>query len=233
MNVTTRPDLPEEETHDFHAFEGFTAPDGAPGQDVSHTHKRGLDAWLGTQKEQPAWQALYDDLLQEQNDRPKEERWDWRKCLYVAWRCLPARLRWPANLAELASFMGLTNTATIRHWKIKDPAIEKRIADLRVRLVDEHVSDLLQAAVDCGIGDGPQGHQDRKMLLEIAGIYRNKQEIAGEINVSSDDERAARLAAILESARAAAEIDRMLAADTAIWRPLAGPQSQAYHSPAG
>ncbi|MBK8772688.1 MAG: hypothetical protein IPM06_19985 [Rhizobiales bacterium] len=202
MNVAIEPDVPEEETHDFHAFAGFTAPGGAPGQDVSHARKRDLDGWLAAHANPPAWLALYDDLLFEQSDRPKEERWDWRKCLYVAWRCLPAKLRWPANLAELASFMGLTNTATIRHWKIKDPTIERRIADLRVRLVDEHVSDLLQAAVDCGIGDGYQGHQDRKMLLEIAGIYRNKQEIAGELNVNSDDERAARLAAIFESARA-------------------------------
>lgn len=159
------------ETHDFHDFhaldggDGFTAPANAPGQAVSRMSKAELDAWIVAQEAPPAWLDLYDELL-------AEGRWDWRKCLYVAWSCLPTRLRWPGTVAELADLMGLRNTATIRHWRRNDETIEKAIRDNRVHLVHDHVGDLLQASIDCAVTDGPQGHQDRKMLLEVAGIYR-------------------------------------------------------------
>lgn len=177
-NVGLTPDdIAKKGTHDFH---GFTAAEAAPGQAASMASKRTLDGWVSEQKEKPGWLALYQELLAEQGTKATSDRWDWRKCLYVAWRCVPARARWPATLDELASFMGLRNTATIRHWRLKDGSIEERIKTLRVQLVDEHVSDLLQAALDCALGD-EKGHQDRKMLLEIAGVYRQKvsQEVGG------------------------------------------------------
>lgn len=177
------------ETHDFHALEGFTAPPNAPGQEISRMSKAELDAWLVQQAQPPAWLNLYDELL-------ADGKWDWRKCLYVAWSCLPARLRWPATVAELADLMGLKNTATIRHWRRNDRTIEQEIRERRVGLVHDHVGELLQAAIDCAVGDGPQGHQDRKMLLEVAGIYRpQKQQIdhtggdAAEISIKVVDYR--------------------------------------------
>lgn len=176
-------DASPNETHDFH---GFTAPPTAPGQGDSIASKAALDAWVDAQAKETetgraVWLPLYQELIDEQADKPKTERWDWRKCLYVAWRCAPATLRWPVTVDELARFLGLRNTATIRHWRQKDPTIEQRIADLRVYLVDRHVSDLLFASIDCALHQAEKGHQDRKMLLEIAGVYKPKvsQEITG------------------------------------------------------
>ncbi len=176
-------DAASNETHDFH---GFTAPADAPGQAASIASKAAFDAWVEAQAKETepgraVWMPLYQELLDEQAGKAKEERWDWRKCLYVAWRCAPATLRWPATVDELARFMGLRNTATIRHWRLKDPTIEQRIADLRVYLVDRHVSDLLFASIDCALHQAEKGFQDRKMLLEIANVYKPKttQEITG------------------------------------------------------
>lgn len=173
--------------------------------------KTALDDWLGQQGERPIWLALYQEVLAEQGVKPTGERWDWRKCLYVAWRCAPAKARWPATLDELASFMGLRNTATIRHWRLKDSRIEERIKTLRVALVDEHVSDLIAASIDCALNDAEKGHQDRKMLLEIAGIYKPRQisQVEGgdkplivKDDSLDDEQRAERIAAILDRARA-------------------------------
>lgn len=176
-------DAAPNETHDFH---GFTAPPDAPGQAASVASKTALDAWAEEQAKETepgraVWMPLYQELLDEQTGKPQSARWDWRKCLYVAWRCAPATLRWPLTVDELARFMGLRNTATIRHWRLKDPTIEQRIADLRVYLVDRHVSDLLFASLDCALHQAEKGFQDRKMLLEIANVYKPKttQEITG------------------------------------------------------
>ncbi len=170
----------QKETHDFH---GFTAPDNAPGQVESVAAKSDLDQWIAERIEaKPVWMALYLELMDEQGSKPAKERWDWRKCLYVAWRCAPSTLRWPTTLEELAAFMGLRNTATIRHWRLKDPNLEQTIASLRVRLVDQHVSDLLQASINCALNDAEKGFSDRKLLLEIAGVYKAKsvQEVTGK-----------------------------------------------------
>ena len=167
------------ETHDFHALsegDGFTVSANVPGQAVSRMSKAELDAWIVGQESPPAWLNLYDELL-------ADGKWDWRKCLYVAWSCLPTRLRWPGTVAELADLMGLKNTATIRHWRRNDQTIEQEIRERRVGLVHDHVGELLQAAIDCAVGDGKDGHQDRKMLLEVAGIYRPpKQQVESTSN---------------------------------------------------
>lgn len=171
------------ETHDFH---GFTAPSGAPGQAASLASKAALDGWIAGQGgAKPIWLALYQEVMAEQGAKAVEERWDWRKCLYVAWRCAPAKTRWPQTLDELASFMGLRNTATIRHWRLKDARIEERIKTLRVQLVDEHVSDLINASLNCALNDAEKGHQDRKMLLEIAGVYKPKAQ--ADVSVTNTD----------------------------------------------
>lgn len=165
---------------DTRDFSGFTAPWALPGQDVSRASKAALDIWLESLAERPPWYGRYVELMHER-DEAGRARWDWRKALYIAWAALPARLRTPATITELADLLGLNNTGSIRHWRAKDPEIDRRIAEVRVRLVGDAVSDLLQASIDNGLNGGPQGHPDRKMLLEIAGVYRPKQtqEISG------------------------------------------------------
>jgi hypothetical protein len=199
--------VPEGETHDFHAFEGFTAPPTLPGQDVSRERKAILDAWLRTLPEPPAWQSLYEDLLAERTaDRKTRPRWDWRKALYIAWSCVPRSQRWPKSLAGLADLMGLTDTATIRHWRQKDFEIDRRIRELPAQLVSNHVADILDAALFTALRQDEKGFQDRKLLLEIANVYkpRQVQELTGgdkpvELKTElTDEELADRFAILLE-----------------------------------
>lgn len=154
-------------------FSGFTAPSAVPGQGVSRMKKGEVDRFLDDQAEAPAWRDHYFQLLAEQGGRAQDERWDWRKCLWVAWMALPRAKRWPATKRELADFLGVT-PRSMRGWAENDPLLMERVRDLRVAMVDEHVGDVIQAAVECATMDGAQGHQDRKMLLEIAGVYRPK-----------------------------------------------------------
>lgn len=162
--------MPGNENSDF---SGFTAPAAVPGQGVSRVKKSELDRFLDGHPEPPRWGDHYRQLLAEQAERPADERWDWRKCLWVAWMALPKKHRWPENKSALADFMGVT-PRSMRAWAEKDPLMVERVRDLRVAMVDEHVADVIEAAVTCATEDGPQGHQDRKMLLEIANIYRPK-----------------------------------------------------------
>jgi hypothetical protein len=159
---------------------GFTAPASAPGQAESHAAKAALDAWLATLEVVPAWHSLYADLLLElkpgkRRVSPNNMRWDWRKALFIAWSCLPARKRSPATLKELADLMGLTDPSTIRHWRAKDPEIDERIRALPVQLVTEHIADLLDAALAVALEREEKGFQDRKLLLEMAGAYKPRQ----------------------------------------------------------
>jgi hypothetical protein len=195
----------ESETHDFHAFEGFTAPPAAPGQDLSRERKAALDVWLRTLPQPPDWQVLYDDLLAERTDKGRP-RWDWRKALFIAWSCAPSSKRYPKKLAGLADMMGLTDTATIRHWRQKDPEIDRRIRELPAQLVANHVTDILDAALFSALRLDEKGFQDRKLLLEIANVYkpRQVQELTGgekpvELKTElSDEELSDRFAVLLE-----------------------------------
>jgi hypothetical protein len=173
---------------------GFTAPENAPGQAASRASKDRLDALLAARLAKPdaawaeasevpvAWEALYRDLLEERTPDGKL-RWDWRKALYIAWNCLPTSQRWPKYEYELATdFLGLTNTRTIREWKLKDPEIEERIAAGPKRLLIGYVADVLEALVLVATTADAKAHQDRKLFLELTGQYKpaGKVELTGE-----------------------------------------------------
>ncbi|MCL4864132.1 MAG: hypothetical protein KJZ93_32285 [Caldilineaceae bacterium] len=184
-------------------FSGFTAPANAPGQDASRAGKASLDAWLEGQEESPPWRTLYEDLLVEtvivedsDGKTRRRPRWDWRRALYIAWRCVPPALREPKTEQELASLLGLTNTRTIRAWREKDPEIEERIAKLPKTLLMDHVSAVMVALVTVASEADAKAHPDRKLFLEMTGHYkpRSVQEIAGEgggpVQVVTGDELA-------------------------------------------
>lgn len=160
---------------------GFTAPFNAPGQAESRASKRSLDGWIEEQSTKPAWYSLYHDLMAEKDEAGKA-RWDWRKALYIAWASLPARMREPRTQEELAiNYLGLTNDRTIRDWKAKDTGIEERIADGPKRMLLDRIADIMDASIQVATDPIPQATPERRMLLEIAGIYKPKEgrEISG------------------------------------------------------
>lgn len=160
---------------------GFTAPFNAPGQAESRASKHALDAWFDELSTKPAWYDLYQELLAERTEEGKA-RWDWRKALYIAWASLPARLRQPSTQEELATdYLGLTTDRTIRDWKAKDAGIEERIADGPKRMLLGRLADIMDASIQVATDPIPSATPERRMLLEIAGIYKPKEgrEISG------------------------------------------------------
>lgn len=160
---------------------GFTAPFHAPGQAESRASKRALDGWVDEMSTKPAWYDLYQELLAERTEEGKA-RWDWRKALYIAWASLPARLRQPSTQEELATdYLGLTTDRTIRDWKAKDAGIEERIADGPKRMLLGRLADIMDASILVATDPIPSATPERRMLLEIAGIYKPKEgrEISG------------------------------------------------------
>lgn len=138
------------------------------------------------------FRLLYEDLLNEREpildekgqpslDRKGKPRTrlvrDWRKAAYEAWSSLPASLRRPKTLTELADQLGLRNTATIRHWRRKDPALETRFKERLTSRLLEYAPDVMMALVAVAADADPKAHQDRKLFLEMTGLYKPKQTI--------------------------------------------------------
>lgn len=102
---------------------------------------------------------------------------DWRKAAYEAWSSLPASLRQPKTLTEFADQIGLRNTATIRHWRRNDPALETRFKERLTARLLEYAPDVMMALVEVAADADPKAHQDRKLYLEMTGLYKPKQTI--------------------------------------------------------
>lgn len=160
---------------------GFQRAANVPGQAQSRESKSKLDVWLERQESKPAWLRTYQELVSERTEK-NTPRWDWRKALYIAWSCLPRSKRNPATEQDLADLLGLANTATIRKWKANDPEINARIQEMPRLMVLDAVGDVMEALVSVAKTSAPQAHPDRKLFLEIAGVYvpRSKQEHTGE-----------------------------------------------------
>ncbi|MGD9726280.1 MAG: hypothetical protein AB7R40_22260 [Nitrospiraceae bacterium] len=138
------------------------------------------------------FRLLYEELLNERepvldeaeqpmldkHGRPKTRLVrDWRKAAYEAWSSLPASLRRPKTLTELADQLGLRNTATIRHWRRKDPQLETRFKERLTGRLLEYAPDVMMALVAVAADADPKAHQDRKLYLEMTGLYKPKQTI--------------------------------------------------------
>ena len=86
---------------------------------------------------------------------------------------------------------------------INDPEIGERIAALPKALLANHVADVLEAMVQVASDPIPQATAERKLFLEIAGVYNPKGslDIKGLVTVEMDevldDEEQARVEAMM------------------------------------
>ena len=101
---------------------------------------------------------------------------DWRKAAYEAWSSLPASLRVPKTLTELADQLGLRNTATIRHWRAKDPEIETRFRKRLTQRLLEYAPDVMMALVAVASDRIRRHTRIKKLFLEMTALYKPKQE---------------------------------------------------------
>ncbi len=99
---------------------------------------------------------------------------------YATWWNMPRQLRQPRSQIELAHLLGLADDDVFRKWRPRYPGIfnDERTKNTVERLVLDSTLDIIQARIDVATGGGPQGHQDAKMLLEMVGVYRPKQELS-------------------------------------------------------
>ncbi len=125
--------------------------------------------------------------LREEYERLCAGGWRWRHALYVAWAKLPKRARWPATQGELAEVMGLASDRTIRKWRERNPGIDLLVSQGVAGRVSERTAEVLSRAFEVAMGEGYKGHNDRKMLLEIEGVYRPKADVVVVGGVNSDE----------------------------------------------
>jgi hypothetical protein len=130
------------------------------------------EEWEHNAPEQDKCRALYGAYLD-----LSAAGWPWRQAMYIAWARMSARGRWPETLDELANLMGLRSPRTVRTWRHKNPEIDRQVREFVVRGVADRSAEVLEAAFASATGEGYRGFNDRRMLLEIGGVYRQQQDV--------------------------------------------------------
>lgn len=154
----------------------FKNPVTLPGQVESRAAYRQLEETAG----EAIW---FEDYLRLRNetDEAGKARWDWRKAVYIAWAALPGHMRWPKTQGLLATqILGLSSDRSIRTWRMKDPGIDDRVAQMTGEMVFRFRASTLWALGSVASMADPRAHSDRKMLLEMTGDYHNTMRLGGE-----------------------------------------------------
>ncbi len=129
-------------------------------------------------KKSPSWWQDYLEL--------RAEGWDWRKAVYIAWASSPAQVgqrpRWPETQEKLAQeVLGLSSDRIISKWKRNFPEMQLRIEQMAAAPVLRNLRDIVDAMVTLAKTPDHNTFNDRRMALEIAGVYkpRQRQELTG------------------------------------------------------
>jgi len=140
---------------------------------------------LGERDVAPRWMDLYKRLV--------EIGWKWRVAVYMAWAAQPKKYRWPETQEELAiKCLGLTSDRAIATWRRKNDTIDETITMLQGAIIFDGLPNALNAMVDVASESDYKGHQDRKLMFEMAGVYTPSSKITAEmakklVNASPDD----------------------------------------------
>lgn len=107
----------------------------------------------------------------------RQEGWYFIDAAYIAWKSLPRKARYPEKLSELADLLG-TSARNIQLRRQKNPQIESRAmaATLAGEFLDR-AGDVIDALIESATTPDYKNHADRKLYLEMAGIYTPKQEL--------------------------------------------------------
>jgi len=145
----------------------------------------GKNIQLGEREVVPRWMELYKRLV--------EVGWKWRVAVYIAWAAQPKKYRQPETQEELAiKCLGLTSDRAIATWRKKNQSIDETIAVLQGSIIFDGLPDALNAMVEVATDSNYKGHQDRKLMFEMAGIYTPSSKITAEmakklVNANPDD----------------------------------------------
>lgn len=129
---------------------------------------------IGSVERAPRWMELYQRL--------RDQGWDWRVAVYIAWSAMPKKYRWPETQEELASkCLGLNSDRVIATWRKKNAAIDETISMLQGAVIFDALPDAMQAMVDVATTANYKGHQDRKLMFEMAGLYTPSSKLTAEM----------------------------------------------------
>lgn len=103
-----------------------------------------------------------------------DEGWYWRDAAYIAWKGMPKEVRQPATLTELANVLGC-GRRTIASRRNRNPAIDVRAAKASASFVFERIGEVIEALMTSASDPNYKNHPDRKLALEMAGVYVPKQ----------------------------------------------------------
>ena len=140
---------------------------------------------IGEREVAPRWMDLYKRLV--------EGGWKWRVAVYIAWAAQTKKYRWPTTQEELAvQCLGLTTDRAIATWRKRNPSIDETISMLQGSIIFDSLPDALNAMVEVATEPDYKGHQDRKLMFEMAGVYTPSSKITAEmakrlVNSSADD----------------------------------------------
>lgn len=150
----------------------FPASPATPGQPESRAAWRDIQA----APDKPAW---WSDYLAIREAFPHFR--NWRIWVYIAWAGQPQASREPRTIEEFApTVLGCTSKA-VRNWKAKNwgsyPTIDEAVAWCQAAPLLRFRRDIYNALAESAVIVGRDGHQDRKLALEILGDYKPKGEV--------------------------------------------------------
>jgi hypothetical protein len=132
------------------------------------------DVVTGEREVAPRWMELYQKLL--------EGGWRWEIAVYIAWRAMPRKYRYPETQEELArQCLGLSSDRAIATWRKRNPFIDEYITILQGELVFDRIPDILDAMTEVAATPDYKGNADRKLALEMTGRYTPSSKITAEM----------------------------------------------------
>ena len=129
---------------------------------------------VGSKDAEPKWMELYRRL--------REAGWAWRVAVYIAWAAQPKKYRWPETQEELATrCLGLNSDRAIATWRKKNPTIDETVTMLQGSIIFDALPDAMQAMVDVATTANYKGHNDRKLMFEMSGVYVPSSKLTAEM----------------------------------------------------
>jgi hypothetical protein len=129
---------------------------------------------VGEREVIPRWMDLFKKLV--------DGGWRWEVAVYIAWRSMPKKYRYPETQEELAiKCLGLKSDRAIATWRKNNPLIDEYITILQGELVFDRIPDILDAMTEVAATADYKGNADRKLALEMTGRYTPSSKITAEM----------------------------------------------------
>jgi hypothetical protein len=117
----------------------------------------------------------------------RELGWPWRVAAYIAWAASPKGRRWPETLeAFCTQVLGLRGTRVVYTWRQKYPSIDAAVAMMQAAPLFEHRRDVIEALVQMASTPDYKAFNDRKLFLEMAGLYTPRSELKASLTAAEE-----------------------------------------------